>query len=73
MGDTAVSLHTLGEGGLFLTTQNSKCHVLVKFSWGGGILGKMSKNFAMPNSGRPCIADSLSHTMCMETKNIPEL
>ena len=50
------------------------------FHWGGrgyslvvqmriGILGKMSKIFAMLYSGSPCIADSLSHTMCVETNN----
>ena len=63
-------------------SQNSKCQVLAKFSflWGGGgyslvvqmrigILGKMSKIFTMPYSGSACIADSLSHTMCVETNN----
>ena len=33
-----------------------------------GILGKMNINFAMPYSGIPLIADSLSHTACVETK-----
>ena len=64
-------------GGVFLGSQNSKCQVLAKFSlgevcsWVGkvriGILGKMSKDFAMPYSGNPYIADSHSHTMCVET------
>ena len=29
----------------------------------------MSKNFAVPLSGGPCIADGLSHTTCVETNN----
>ena len=64
-------------GGVFLDSQNSNCQGVAKFSLGGrdswvvkmriGILGKLSKNFAMPYSGTPCIADSLSHTTCVET------
>ena len=27
----------------------------------------MSKNFALPLFGSPCIADSVSHTTCVET------
>ena len=53
--------------------------VKFQFSWGEGyswvvkmrigILGKVSTNFAMQHSGSPCITDSFSHTMCVETNN----
>ena len=60
-----------GEG-VFCTSQNSKCQDLSKFQFsreGGvlyqipeqGVLANLSKNFALPFSGSPCIADSLSH------------
>ena len=48
------SFHFWGEG-VFLGNQNSECQALTKFSIGGG--DKISKNFAMPYSGSPCIAD----------------
>ena len=32
--------------------------------------GTLTTNFAMPYSGRPCIADSLSHTTCVETNEL---
>ena len=43
--------------------------------WGEGesfeknrvFLAKWAKKIAKPNSGRPCIVDSLSHTICVET------
>ena len=58
-------------GGAFLVTQNSNCQVLTNFSFlpGGGdilgqprigIIGEMNHKFR-------CIADSLSHTTCVET------
>ena len=49
MGDTAVSLHILGEG-VFLVTQNSKSQVLTKFSF-FRILGKMSQKFCKRKLG----------------------
>ena len=81
LGDRAISLHTL-RGGVFWSSQNSKCQDLPKKIklWGGGyswvfklwigILVKMSKNFALPQSRSPCIADSLSHTRYVETNKI---
>ena len=64
--------------GMFCISQNSKCQDLPKFQSifrgrGGvlyqipqqGVLANLSKNFALPLSGSPCIADSPSH---VETK-----
>ena len=60
---------------VFCASQNSKCQDLPKFQFSQGvgegvlyqipeqdILANLSTNFALPLSGSPCIADSLSHT-----------
>ena len=62
-------------GGYSWVVKNSKCQFLSNLSFGDGrktaleygILGKMSKKFAMPCQTLPCISESLSHTTCMET------
>ena len=68
-----------GGGGVLQTNSNPKCQVLTKFSFFGvgGIQTNIpeilewghSRNFWTKNSGSLacCIADSLSHTMCVET------
>ena len=55
-----------GRGGRDSWVVQTSGHISI-FRGGGGNLGKMSKNFAMPHSGSPCIADSLSYTTCVET------
>ena len=74
LGDTAISFH-FGGYSWVVKTQSTK--FWPKFHWGGGyswvvkmrigILGKMSKDFAMPYSGNPYITDSCSHTMFVKT------
>ena len=64
---------------MFLPSQKSKCQDLANFSFPGkggalyqipeqGVLANLSRNFALPLSGSPCITDSLSHTTYVETK-----
>ena len=52
-----------GEGGVMVQTNIPKI-----LEW--GTQGILSTNFAMPSSGSPCIADSLSHTTCAETTHL---
>ena len=75
------SFHFFGRGGYSWVVKTQSAKFWPSFHGGGrgeggswvqmgiGILGKMSKNFAMPYSGSPCIADSLSHTTCVKIKN----
>ena len=76
-----IFIFSWGEG-VFLATQNSKSQVLTKFSFrGGGILdttflkyfsrgtqGILHQNFT--SLACSCIADSLSHTTCVEANEL---
>ena len=71
-----------GERGVSRGSQNSKCQVLAKFSFLGGvgyswvvklrigILAKTSKNFAMPYSGSSCILETNKSLYSGTTKEL---